>query len=85
MSAVAGGGAASPPITAFLGLRKLIGVFFVSLLLGLFAAHFFLGKAAVVRNMVTAFEAGGAQVGWFWAPSLLWDVEFGTKDARATV
>ena len=26
--------------------------------LGLFAAHFFLGKAAVVRNMVAAFEAG---------------------------
>jgi ABC-type dipeptide/oligopeptide/nickel transport system ATPase component len=85
MSAVAGGGAESPRTNAdFFGLRKLVGVVFVSFL-GLFAAHFFLGKAAVVRNMVTAFEAGGAQVGWFWAPSLMWDVEFGSKDARATV
>jgi hypothetical protein len=92
MSVVAGSAPApmaaavlSPSATAdFFGLRKLVGVFLVSLL-GLVAAHFFLGEAAVSRSMVAAFEAGGAQVGWFWAPSLQWDIAFGAKDARASV
>lgn len=69
-------------IADFFGLRKLAGI--VSFL-GLVAAHFFLGEAAVSRSMVAAFETGGAQVGWFWAPSLQWDINFGAKDARATV
>ena len=71
-------------IADFFSLRKLVGMFLVPFL-GLVAAHFILGEAAVSRSMVAAFETGGAQVGWFWAPSLQWDTNFGAKDARATV
>jgi len=64
-------------------LRTNIAVSLVAVL-GVVAAHYFLGEAAVVRRMVAAFEDGGVQVG-LWAPSLPWDVEFRVNDALATV
>ena len=64
-------------------LRTNIAVSLVAVL-GVVAAHYFLGEATVVRRMVAAFEDGGVQVG-LWAPSLPWDVEFRANDALATV
>jgi hypothetical protein len=64
-------------------LRTTVGVSLVAFI-GIVAAHYFLGEAAVVGRMAAAFEVGGAQVG-LWAPSLPWDVEFRANDALATV
>jgi hypothetical protein len=63
------------------------------LLFGLIALHAFLGEAAVVSNMVAAFEAGdAAEASWWlrprapWAPAAQpWDDAYRATDLRARV